>query len=244
MKKSNRILTMIFLVCFVFANVLCFPTLVSAKEITSSYQAKRLAREKVKGATVTEVDRDYEKGELVYEVKLVKGKKEYELTYRASDAKLISYKWEIASWYITKGKGKIISKSKCKKLAKKEVSGGSITSLVKKRSDGIDIYKVKMKKGSKKYELEFHARTGKLLEYEWELTTKSSNKNNYIGTAKAKEIALKKVGGGHVIKVEFDMDDGVPVYEVEIIKGDYEYDVEIHAKTGKILEVDKDYIYD
>jgi uncharacterized membrane protein YkoI len=40
------------------------------------------------------------------------------------------------------------------------------------------------------------------------------------------------------------MDDGVPVYEVEIIKGDYEYDVEIHAKTGKILEVDKDYIYD
>ena len=244
MKKSNRILTMIFLVCFVFANVLCFPTLVSAKEITSSYQAKRLAREKVKGATVTEVDRDYEKGELVYEVKLVKGKKEYELTYRASDAKLISYKWEIASWYITKGKGKIISKSKCKKLAKKEVSGGSITSLVKKRSDGIDIYKVKMKKGSKKYELEFHARTGKLLEYEWELTTKSSNKNNYIGTAKAKEIALKKVGGGHVIKVEFDMDDGVPVYEVEIIKGDYEYDVEILAKTGKILEVDKDYIYD
>lgn len=174
----------------------------------------------------------------------MKGKKEYELTYRASDAKLISYKWEIASWYITKGKGKIISKSKCKKLAKKEVSGGSITSLVKKRSDGIDIYKVKMKKGSKKYELEFHARTGKLLEYEWELTTKSSNKNNYIGTAKAKEIALKKVGGGHVIKVEFDMDDGVPVYEVEIIKGDYEYDVEIHAKTGKILEVDKDYIYD
>ena len=93
------------------------------------------------------------------------------------------------------------------------------------------------KKGSKKYELEFHARTGKLLEYEWELTTKSSNKNNYIGTAKAKEIALKKVGGGHVIKVEFDMDDGVPVYEVEIIKGDYEYDVEIHAKTGKILEL-------
>ena len=244
MKKSNRILTMIFLVCFVFANVLCFPTLVSAKEITSSYQAKKLAREKVKGATVTEVDRDYEKGELVYEVKLVKGKKEYELTYRASDAKLIAYKWEIASWYITKGKGKIISKSKCKKLAKKEVSGGSITSLVKKRSDGIDIYKVKMKKGSKKYELEFHARTGKLLEYEWELTTKSSNKNNSIGTAKAKEIALKKVGGGHVIKVEFDMDDGVPVYEVEIIKGDYEYDVEIHAKTGKILEVDKDYIYD
>ncbi|MCM1256220.1 MAG: PepSY domain-containing protein [Roseburia sp.] len=244
MKKSNRLIAVLLMVCFVFADVVFFPSPVSAKSITSVYQAKRLAREKVKGATVTEVDKDYENGELVYEVTLVKGKKEYDLTYRASDAKLISYSWEIQSIYITKGKGKIISKSKCKSLAKKEVSGGSITSITKKRSDGIDVYKVKMKKGSKKYDLEFHARTGKLLEYEWELTTKSSNSSKYIGTAKAKEIALKKVGGGHVTKVEFDIDDGVPIYEVEIIKGDYEYDVEIHAKTGKILEVDKDYIYD
>lgn len=243
MKKNNRFIAFLLMVCFVFADVVFFPSPVSAKSITSVYQAKRLAREKVKGATVTEVDKDYEQGELVYEVTLVKGKKEYDLTYRASDAKLISYSWEIQSIYISKGKGKIISKSKCRQLAKKEVSGGSITSLVKKRSDGIDVYKVKMKKGSKKYELTFHARTGKLLEYEWELTTKSSS-SKYIGTAKAKEIALKEVGGGHVTKVEFDMDDGVPVYEVEIIKGEYEYDVEIHAKTGKVLEVDKDSIYD
>lgn len=242
MKKGNRFLTFLLTVCFVFADITFFSTPVSAKSITSIYQAKRLARQKVKGATVTEADKDYENGELVYEVTLVKGKKEYDLTYRASDAKLVSYSWEFPSVYVSKGKGKIISKSKCKRLAKKQVSGGSITSIVKKRSDGIDIYKVKMKKSNKKYELKFHARTGKLLEYEWKLTAKSGSK--YIGTEKAKEIALKKVGGGHVMKVEFDMDDGIPVYEVEIIKGDYEYDVEIHAKTGKVLEVDKDYIYD
>ena len=40
------------------------------------------------------------------------------------------------------------------------------------------------------------------------------------------------------------MDHGVPVYEVEVIKGELEYEIKIHARTGKILEVDIDSIYD
>ena len=100
-----------------------------------------------------------------------------------------------------------------------------------------------MKKSNKKYELKFHARTGKLLEYEWELTRKTNNKD-YIGEKKAKQIALKEVGGGKVIKIEFDMDDGVPVYEVEIVEDDMEYERIIHAVTGAILEIDMDSIYD
>ena len=38
------------------------------------------------------------------------------------------------------------------------------------------------------------------------------------------------------------MDDGIPVYEIEMIKGEYEYELKIHAKTGKILEKEKDWI--
>lgn len=244
MKKRNMIMSIFLMLSLICANVFCFPSLVSAKEVTSIYQAKRLAKAKVKGATVTEIDRDYENGTLVYEVQLIKGKKEYDLVYRASDAKLISYGWEIMSLYIKDSKKSIISTSKCKKLAKKQVSGGTITYIMKKYSDGIEIYKVVMKKGNKKYELKFHARTGKLLEYDWELTTKNSQDTTYIGVEKAKQIALKETGGGHVTKVSFDMDNGVPVYEVEVIKDVYEYDIEIHAKTGKILDFEMDSIYD
>ena len=215
----------------------------AAAGISSANQAREKALKKVPNAVVTDTDLDTENGEQVYEIELVKGSKKYDITYRASDGKMTEYGWEKTTVSPSRNRA-VISEEKCRRLALDRVKNATITAVSQKTDDGIDIYKVKMKKGSKKYELEFHARTGKLLEYEWELTTKSSNKNNYIGTAKAKEIALKKVGGGHVIKVEFDMDDGVPVYEVEIIKGDYEYDVEIHAKTGKILEVDKDYIYD
>lgn len=244
MKKRSIIMSLFLIFSLVCTNIFFFPSAVSAKEVTSIYQAKRLAKAKVKGATVTEVDQDYENGTLVYEVQLIKGKKEYDLVYRASDAKLISYGWEINSIYIRNSSKSIISTNKCKKLAKKQVPGGTLTSIVKKYSDGIDIYKVVMKKGNKEYELKFHARTGKLLEYDWELTTKKNQSTAYIGAEKAKQIALNETGGGHVTKVVFDMDDGVPVYEVEIIKDVYEYDIEIHAKTGKILDFEMDSIYD
>ena len=47
--------------------------------------------------------------------------------------------------------------------------------------------------------------------------------------------------GGTVVKAEYDVDDGVAVYEVEIVKGSYEYEFKIHAKTGAIIERDKDW---
>ena len=58
-----------------------------------------------------------------------------------------------------------MSESKCRSLAQKKVPGASITSIRLKYDDGIDQYKVKMKKGNKKYELEYHARTRELIGY-------------------------------------------------------------------------------
>lgn len=243
MKLGRRtFLALCVMLCLVSVGVLS-PDTASAKKITSISQAEKEALKKVKGATVTEVDKDYENGILVYEVQLRKGTKEYEITYRASDGKILSYGWEDYKVNRT-SKKKIMSKSACKKLAKEKVKSGKITSIVKKRDDGVDVYKIKMKTSNRIYTLVYHARTGKLLEYEYNVIKKTSKKtstNTYIGAEKAKEIALKKVPGADVVKVEFDKDDGVPVYEVELIKGRYEYELKIHAKTGEILEYDKDF---
>lgn len=81
-------------ICIISLTVLSVSAMVSAKGITSEQQAETKALQKVPGARVTEVEQDYEKGTKVYEVKLYKGTKEYELTYRASDGKLIAYGWE------------------------------------------------------------------------------------------------------------------------------------------------------
>ncbi len=43
------------------------------------------------------------------------------------------------------------------------------------------------------------------------------------------------------LRAEFDYDDGRPEYDVDFRQGNYEYDYEIHAESGKILSRDKDW---
>ncbi|MCI9645760.1 MAG: hypothetical protein HFH40_02925 [Lachnospiraceae bacterium] len=246
MKKKHILLGMVFALCLICAGALCVPQTASAKGITKASQAKKLAKKQVKGATSIKVKKERDNGVLVYQVELVKGKKEYELAYRASDGKLISQSWELRKAYVKKGSGKLIGLKKCKSLAKKQVSNGKIVKAVKKRSKGIDLYDIKMQKSNKKYELKYHARTGKLLEYEWELISKntsSNTKEKYISEEQAKQAALETAGGGSVVKIKFTTDDGIKVYEIDIINGNYEYEITVHAETGKILDVDKERIH-
>lgn len=63
----------------------------------------------------------------------------------------------------------------------------------------------------------------------------------YLSVEKAIEIAVSKVGSGaRVVEVDTSLDDNPPKYEVELILGAYEYEVEIHAITGAIIDFDKD----
>ena len=61
----------------------------------------------------------------------------------------------------------------------------------------------------------------------------------------ARDIALKHAGLSAAdvsrLRVEFDYDDGRPEYDVDFRHGNYEYDYEIHAETGKIITSDKDW---
>ena len=46
------------------------------------------------------------------------------------------------------------------------------------------------------------------------------------------------------VRTEFEVDDGIPQYDVEFLQGDWEYEFEIHGKNGKIISYDKDHKYD
>ncbi|MCI9019594.1 MAG: hypothetical protein HFH32_02345 [Eubacterium sp.] len=243
MNLTKNLKAALFTACFTAAGILAWTQGAYAASISSESQAGAKALEKVPGATITDTDRDYEKGTLVYDVQLVKGNRKYEITYRASDAKILEYSWEKISVSPSSSKP-VISESKCKSLAKARVKNGTIVSIARKFDDGLDYYKVKMTDSKKTYILEFHARTGALIEYEWKYTASSGNAANSsgdIGLEKAKQIALEKVPGGTVVKAESDYDDGVPVYEIEIVKGRMEYEYTIHARTGQILDWDQDY---
>lgn len=65
---------------------------------------------------------------------------------------------------------------------------------------------------------------------------------------KAEQIALDYLGlaKNQVTRLhtEYEIDDGTGHYDVQFRSGDWEYEFEIHAETGKILSCDKDSKYD
>ena len=69
-----------------------------------------------------------------------------------------------------------------------------------------------------------------------------------ITQAQAENIALEHAGFSPAqvkyLRTEYEVDDGIPQYDVSFYEGDWEYEFEIGAKDGKILSFDKDHKYD
>ena len=80
------------------------------------------------------------------------------------------------------------------------------------------------------------------------IKTKITNSSQYIGVASAKSIALNHSGLSSYnvtfTKAKLTTEDGIRVYDVEFRTADTEYDYEINAKTGKIIEFSSEPIDD
>lgn len=74
-------------------------------------------------------------------------------------------------------------------------------------------------------------------------TSGTASDKSYIGKDKALEIALSDAGVSSPTwsEVEMDYDDGFMTYEVEFTYNNREYDYEINAITGDILESNREY---
>lgn len=136
--------------------------------------------------------------------------------------------------------------------------------------DGIPEYEVEFRSGHQEYEYTIHAETGAIRarsrEYDPRETVPpetlppatippatappateppvQSDAAEKISADRAVSIALTHAGLSRTdvtcLEVEYDVDDGVPAYDVEFRYGKLEYSFEIHAETGRILEFDKD----
>lgn len=157
-----------------------------------------------------------------------------------------------------------IGVEKAKSIALKDAGVSNVTFVKAKldTEDGVKVYDVEFYKGNVEYDYEIDAKTGKILEKDTDIenytiptkqtTKQAANKNNtknnvknttnnaYIGVEKAKAIALKDAGLGSATftKAKLDTDDGIKIYDIEFRSGNMEYDYEIDAKTGTILEKD------
>ena len=74
----------------------------------------------------------------------------------------------------------------------------------------------------------------------WLLKCQTMVKNNFINSEVAIEIALQQVPG-QVIKVELDSENGVIVYEIYISTTYGIYEVDINARTGQIIKIEREF---
>ena len=113
---------------------------------------------------------------------------------------------------------------------------------------GATFYEVVVVGKGARHKYEIDAATGDIVEYRRDAQGGAKGAQNktgdYIGVDRAKEIAFAhaKVDASKVYRLHVDMDrdDGRMIYEVDFKHDGWEYDYEIDAVTGEILEWDRD----
>lgn len=143
----------------------------------------------------------------------------------------------------------LISEEEAKAIALKDagVSENEVTKIRVKLDDddGIQEYEVEFYVGNKEYDYDIDASTGKILSKDMEIEDDFQNNGGSgnsaqtaVTEAEAKKIALAKVPDATEknIRIHLDYEDGKPVYEGSIVYGGMEYDFEIDASSGTILE--------
>lgn len=145
-----------------------------------------------------------------------------------------------------------LSEEEASAIALAQVDGATEEELrIKKDTDdGKNIYEISIVHDNVEYDFEIDAATGNILEQSSEVKednwNNSQNSNNYISEDEAKNIALGQVEGATEadLRIHKDNDDGKDIYEGSIVYNEMEYEFEIDAATGSIIDWSSESVYD
>lgn len=205
-------------------------------------KAKELVLNKLPGGQITELKLDSEKGIAVYEGEVWKDSVEYEFKLHAVTGEFLQWEPHQNPSQNTNSQN-FIGTEKAKQLVLQKVPNGQITELkLDDAYSSLPVYEGEVWENQVEYEFEINAITGEFVKWD---TENHGTSGNSTGTAagqasisyeEAKQIALEKVPGAQLKKLELDYDDGLLIYEGELWKDRMEYEFEIDATTGKILK--------
>lgn len=115
------------------------------------------------------------------------------------------------------------------------------------RENGRIYYEVELQQGNKDWDIDVDAYTGKTIRSHSELNDDSNDKSIFnkpsqvtITEKQAGQIALKNVPGT-LLSAKLDKDDGRFVYDVKVLTDEGTVELEIHATSGAIVNMDEDF---
>ncbi|ASR48358.1 PepSY domain-containing protein [Paenibacillus kribbensis] len=108
-------------------------------------------------------------------------------------------------------------------------------------------YEVELQQGNKDWDIDVDAYTGKTIRSHSELNDDSNDKSSFnkpnhvtITEKQAGQIALKNVPGT-LLSTKLDKEDGRFIYDVKVLTDEGTVEFEIHATSGAIVDMDKDF---
>ncbi len=244
--------------------------LLSQVKITAAEaKEKALAHAKVEAANAAFVraELDDENGKPYYDIDFRAGNTEYEYEIDAVTGEIINAEKETFGKTETTAKPNesqkliTVEEAKQKALAKAGIADASAVRFIKTeldRDDGKYVYEIKFILNGTEYEAELNAETGAILDYEVERFEKDDDDDDrydddddddkapagteVITLEQAKQKALERAGltSATFTEAKLESDDGRAVYELEFTAGGYEYDCEIDAKTGAVIDFEKE----
>ena len=207
---------------------------------------------------------DFEQGHFIYDVEFTANGTEYGYWIQASDGSVVKKKIELIGAGGSKtGITAAITQKDARKIALEDagLTEAEVTISAEKldTENGVAVYEVDFVKDNVKYEYDINAMTGAVYSKSSESTAVPSTEaqtaavnatvaptaenrsnNNYIGLERAKAIALSDAGlsAASVTFTEAkpDFDKGVPNYDLDFYTATHEYDYEINALTGAIMD--------
>ncbi len=244
------------------------PTDVSGR-ITEA-DAKQIALDHA-GISESETDRlrvklDYDDGVQEYEVTFYVGNREYDYDIDASTGTIRSFDSEIEDDY------NIASAPSATRAATSSSSGATITEAEAKqialdhagvsesetermrvklgRDDGVQEYEVTFYVGNREYDYDINAATGAIRSYDSEIDDDYVSSTEAAGAAisedEARATVVARVSGASAsdVRLYLERDDGRLVYEGELIYNGTEYEFQIDATTGDVLDWESESVRD
>ncbi len=193
-------------------------------------------------------DRDTYMGIEVFKVEIEEVGAKYKYIFKATDMSIVGSEIEFENSLPT---GSYIGEDKAEEIALAAASAADNASDIVVRSlfvDGKKQYRVSFNSEGCRYDVNVDAVSGKIVKFSKSMLGGDATPAlpEIMTEEQVKEIALAFVfpnserGEYTFRKVKLDYDDGMFVYEVELIAGNTEYEFEIAAASGGIIDVEID----
>lgn len=145
----------------------------------------------------------------------------------------------------------LIGEARAKEIALKHAGvaaqQANFTKMKLDRDFGKTEYELEFYADNVKYEYDIDASSGAVIKFSREVKRgapkNAADQQGLISLDRAKQIVLARIPGAkdsNIKEFELDYDHGQPVYEGEVIHNMREYEFEMDARTGDIIEWDVD----